>query len=286
MPSGLLARLRTEQARALRAGPVGREGAKQAGGRRGPPVGVRRAGSARSGINVIETLRAAAPWQLLRRRERAENATAAARQPILVRPDDFRVTRHRQRIATTTIFLVDASGSAALHRLAEAKGAVELVLAECYVRRDRVALLAFRGRSADMLLPPTGSLVRAKRALAGLPGGGGTPLAAGIDAALVLAGQIRRCGQTPALVLLSDGRANVARDGRGGRARAEEEALAAARAIRSAAIGCVLVDTSPRPSNEARRLAAELGGLYLPLPYAEASGVARALRDTHAARRA
>jgi magnesium chelatase subunit D len=93
------------------------------------------------------------------------------------------VSRFKQRRETTTIFVVDASGSAALHRLAEAKGAVELLLADCYVRRDRVAMLAFRGKGAELMLPPTRSLVRAKRSLAGLPGGGGTPLAAGMDAA-------------------------------------------------------------------------------------------------------
>ena len=100
-----------------------------------------------------------------------------------MRRDDFRMTRFQQRTRTTTIFVVDASGSSALNRLAEAKGAVELLLADCYVRRDQVALLAFRGKEAELLLPPTRSLVRAKRSLAGLPGGGGTPLAAGIDAA-------------------------------------------------------------------------------------------------------
>ena len=96
-------------------------------------------------LNLIETLRAAAPWQRLRDRRGTR---------IAVRPEDFRVTRFRPRTQTTTVFVVDASGSAALHRLAEAKGAVELLLAECYVRRDRVALLAFRGTGAELLLPP------------------------------------------------------------------------------------------------------------------------------------
>ena len=102
-----------------------------------------------------------------------------SRPRMLVRQDDFRITRFKQRTETTTIFVVDASGSSALHRLAEAKGAVELLLADCYIRRDQVALIAFRGSGAELLLPPTRSLARAKRSLAGLPGGGGTPLAAG-----------------------------------------------------------------------------------------------------------
>jgi magnesium chelatase subunit D len=139
---------------------------------------------------------------------------------VEVRKDDFRVTRYRQRSETTTIFVVDASGSAALHRLAEAKGAVELLLADCYVRRDRVAMVAFRGPGAELLLPPTRSLVRAKKGLAALPGGGGTPLASGIDAAIGLADGVRRRGGTPVIVILTDGRANVTRAGIGGRTQA------------------------------------------------------------------
>jgi magnesium chelatase subunit D len=101
---------------------------------------------------------------------------------IEVHPDDFRIVRFRQRTETSIVFAVDASGSTtALHRLGEAKGAVELLLTDCYVRRDHVALIAFRGRDATLSLPPTRSLARAKRCLAGLPGGGATPLATGIE---------------------------------------------------------------------------------------------------------
>jgi magnesium chelatase subunit D len=91
---------------------------------------------------------------------------------VQVRASDFRVMRRQERSQTTTVFAIDASGSSALHRLAEAKGAVELLLAECYVRRDQVAVVAFRGRGAEVLLAPTRSLTRAKRSLAGLPPGG------------------------------------------------------------------------------------------------------------------
>lgn len=197
-----------------------------------------------------------------------------------MRSDDFRITRFKQQARTTTIFVVDASGSAALHRLAEAKGAVELLLADCYVRRDQVVLIAFRGQGAELLLPPTRSLVRAKRSLAGLPGGGGTPLAAGIDAALTLAETVRRHGDTPVVILLTDGRANIGRDGKPGRAQATEEALAAARQLRAAGLTALLVDTSPRPQGQAEALAQAMNAQYLPLPHADAVALSRAVQAT------
>jgi magnesium chelatase subunit D len=166
-----------------------------------------------------------------------------------------------------------------MHRLAEAKGAVELLLADCYVRRDQVALIAFRGDGATLLLPPTGSLLRAKRSLAGLPGGGPTPLAAGIEAAHGLAGSIRRAGRTPVITLLTDARANIARDGTGGRPRAEAEALETGRSLRATKVATLLVDTSPRPNPFARRLAEEMGARYVPLPYADAPMLSRAVRS-------
>jgi magnesium chelatase subunit D len=178
---------------------------------------------------------------------------------------------------------VDASGSAALHRLAEAKGAVEMLLADCYVRRDQVAVVAFRNRGAEVLLPPTPSLVRAKRSLAGLPGGGPTPLAAGLDAATAICADTSRRGRTPLLVLLTDGRANIARNGEAGRPAAEADALAAALPIRLAGIPALLVDTAPRPHPFAKRVAEAMGARYLPLPAADSarlSGAVAAARPT------
>ena len=267
IPSGLLATL---QARTQRQVPrtAGVSGAFQAG-RRGRPAAIR-AGDPRGAerLNLVETLRAAAPWQRIR------GATGGRLQ---IRRADFRVNCCVQRAETTTIFVVDASGSSALNRLAEAKGAVELLLGECYVRRDQVAVLAFRGTGAQLLLPPTRSLVRAKRGLAALPGGGGTPLAAGLDAGLLLADSVLRRGGTPSLVLLTDGRGNVARDGRGGRERAEADSLQAARAIRLAGVAVLLVDTSPRPASAARKLAEAMAARYLPLPYASAAALSAAI---------
>jgi magnesium chelatase subunit D len=188
------------------------------------------------------------------------------------------VQRRVQRRATTTIFAIDASGSQALHRLAEAKGAVELLLADCYARRDRVAVIGFRGAAAQVLLAPTRSLVRARRQLAGLPGGGGTPLAAGIEAVHAMAGTVRRGGATPLVVLLTDGRANIARDGTPGRDAATRDALAAARAFSGSATAALLIDTSPQPSAAAQAVAAALGARCIALPHAQAQALSQAVK--------
>jgi len=278
LPPDVLAALRATSGRS-RMRSQGKSGALQKSNKRGRPAGVLR-GDLRTGakLNVIETLRAAAPWQPLRRRETPPTGRSDSQPRILIRKEDLRIARFKQRTQTTTIFVVDASGSAALHRLAEAKGAVELLLADCYIRRDQVALIAFRGSVAELLLPPTRSLARAKRSLAGLPGGGGTPLAAGLDAAFVLADSIRRKGQTPAIILLTDGRANIARDGGQGRPRAEEDAMVAARQLRVAGISTVLVDTSPRPGPLAAQFAKEMGARYLALPQADAATLSKAVQ--------
>jgi magnesium chelatase subunit D len=272
IPQGLLERLVAASAKEKRAA-AGRAGAKGKGGKRGRPMGVRAAPPGPGlRLSLIETLRAAAPWQRLRAREKA-----GAGPRVRVRREDFRVMRVEQRTRSTTIFLVDASGSSALNRLAEAKGAVELLLADCYKRRDQVAVLAFRGRDAKILLPPTRSLTRAKRSLAGLPGGGGTPLAAGIDAGFLLAEAVRRAGDTPTLVFLTDGRANVSLSGEGGRARADQDARDASRRLRAAGHRALFVDISPRANDQARGIAAEMGALYIALPYASAAAVSSAV---------
>lgn len=272
IPADLLAKL---QRAATVAGGAGGRGTAGKVGLRGRPAGARRGDPGRGArLDVVETLRVAAPWQRLRRRERGARTGGA----VEVRRDDFRVKRFRERTRTTTIFVVDASGSAALHRLAEAKGAVELMLADCYVRRDQVALVAFRDRAAEELLPPTRSLVRAKRGLAALPGGGGTPLAHGIDTALGVVDRARRRGETPVLVLLTDGRANIARDGSPGRPQAMADALAAAERARVVEVPALVIDTSARPQESAAQLATAMGARYLPLPYADAARLDAAVR--------
>jgi magnesium chelatase subunit D len=269
IPADILAMLLSGGQRTRTRGPSGPAGDSIISLLRGRPLASRKGDPRRRArIDLLATLMSAAPWQKLR-----QAATPKA-TGLLVRPDDLRIKRFKERRGSTTIFVVDASGSTARDRLAEAKGAIELLLAECYVRRDQVALVAFRGRAADMLLPPTRSLARAKRCLASLPGGGGTPLASGLDMATRVAEDERRRGRTPTIVLITDGRANVGRDGEGGRERAQAEAEQAAGTLAQMRLSSIMIDNAPRPEPKARSLAARMGASYVALPMARASTVA------------
>ncbi|MBP8235081.1 MAG: magnesium chelatase subunit D [Rhizorhabdus sp.] len=272
LPNDVLARIAAGRSR--KAGRANGAGERQPSGARGRPMSAR-AGMPGSGrrLSLIDTLRAAAPWQRLR---------GADGGRVAVRRSDLRIRRFETRARALTIFAVDASGSSALARLAEAKGAVELLLAESYVKRAEVAVVAFRGTMAELLLPPTRSLARARRSLAELPGGGGTPLAAGLNAAREIAESARARGRTPFVVVLTDGRANIAADGSAAREAAERDAIAAAGAIGAAGIASAFVDISARPRPEGARLAREMGARYLPLPRADAAAMHAAVTAAQA----
>ncbi|MFO8125042.1 magnesium chelatase subunit D [Yoonia sp.] len=274
LPDNLLDQLAAQKARAGRGNGTG---AARKGNRRGRPL-PSRAGRISDGarIDIIGTLRAAAPWQTIRR-------NASGRDGLQIRPADIRIKRFEEKSDRLLIFTVDASGSSALSRLAEAKGAVELLLAQAYARRDHVALVAFRGTEAELLLPPTRSLVQTKRRLAGLPGGGGTPLAAGMMTAFDQATQATRRGLTPTIAILTDGRANIALDGRADRKQAAIDAQQIARMLRAHGTDVIVIDTGNRPEPALRNLAQTLDAAYLPLPRANAErlskSVATALGD-------
>ncbi|WBQ09813.1 magnesium chelatase subunit D [Hyphomonadaceae bacterium ML37] len=263
IPPGLLARLEAGVSTS-RASSAGQSGATRKSGQRGRPAGTRRGdpGEGRK-LDVLATLRAAAPWGRVRRRgwDRLKSGPA-----LEVRREDFRIKHFKQKAETLTVFVVDASGSLALNRLSEAKGAVELMLAESYVRRDQVALIAFRGSTAETLLPPTRSLTRAKKCLSALPGGGGTPLATAIEAAEALAHAAARQGRTVTLVFLTDGAANVTRAGTGGRDVAQAEAHDAARRLRAAGHATIIVDVSKRGADTAKSVAQNMAARYVRLP--------------------
>ena len=278
IPPGLLALIGAGLKPRGRAAQGGKAGAEAASAKRGRPLAARRGELRQGKLSLIDTLRAAAPWQVLRARQGGGSQGSR----LIVKPDDFRVIRFKERRRTTAIFVVDASGSSAIQRLGEVKGAIELLLADCYVRRDSVAMVAFRGQGAEVVLPPTRSLALAKRRLAGLPGGGGTPIAAGLEAALALADAVRRKGQTPLVVLMTDGRANVARDRQPGRAHALADAIEAAKGLAAAGVASLAIDTSgPGPAGgepPTRALGRAMAARYLALPSAGAATVSAAVR--------
>ena len=272
IPPDLLASL--VQGKAPRRSSSSGTGQKRKAATRGKPLGAR-PGMPRGGakLALIDSLRAAVPWQAVRKREAGASDTSS----ILKRKEDLRIRRFEERAARVTIFAVDASGSAAAARLAEAKGAVELMLAQAYVTRSEVALVAFRGTTAELLLPPTRSLTRARRMLSELPGGGGTPLALGLNAAREVAESVIARGRSAALVILTDGRANIAADGSPGRPQAAADAQAAAKAIAVQRIDALVVDISARPGPEGAALANALGGRFLALPRADARMIQKAI---------
>lgn len=261
---------------------TGKAGTPQKNARRGRPIAVSRTApfpDARP--NILATLRAAAPWQMIRSQNRAVLLARLSvrdkrhvKQPrALITRDDYRFQRLRHETPSTAIFMVDASGSTALERLGETKGAIEQLLSRCYVRRDEVAMIAFRGRAAETVLPPTRSLVMAKRKLAGLLGGGPTPLVSGLEKGLELALSVRRQGSTPVMVLLTDGRGNIARNGEPDRTRAQEELGLVAGQYRSLEMRSICIDIARRPRESVASLAETMGADLHFLRHADAGSM-------------
>jgi magnesium chelatase subunit D len=269
LPPHMLDALMTRQGAASH-NTSGRSGQTRAGSQRGRPLPPRpgRPGG-QSRLHVLATLRAAAPKQRLRQ--------AHSTGRVAIRAEDFHIQRYQQRASSCLILALDASGSAALQRLAEAKGAVELLLQQSYARRDSVCIVAFRGAQAQLLLPATRSLVRAKRAMTGLPGGGGTPLALALKMAHEQAAQLQRQGITPILVVLSDGRANVTLQGLGGRAQAQTDAQSWGQQWRTTGHRALWIDTSMQPDAQAQQVAATMGASYLPMPQVQSQRMAHAI---------
>ena len=289
LPKHLLAQLAASSA-ASRSKAVGATGAgaqAMKGRGRGRSIGALPRRKPRSGerLHLLASIRAAAPFQKLRRVSEentdlgntSRQAAAGLPHRIHLRPNDLHVHREKKRRGNTTVFVVDASGSMALQRLSEAKGAIEILLADCYVRRDRVAMIAFRGKGAEVLLDPTRSLVAAKRSLTALPGGGGSPVAAGLSLAAQMVEQLKRMGDSTVVVVLTDGRANLTRDGQPGRQQAALEAQQMARLLAVSADKRLLIDTSMRPEPAAQALAAAMRGMYMPMPFAQAREMGQAI---------
>jgi len=199
-------------------------------------VGSRMPEGKASGLALDATLRAAAPHQLGRR------AASESQNVVLIEAQDIRDKVRESKSGSMVLFVVDASGSmGAQRRMVAVKGAVMSLLLDAYQRRDRVGMISFRGTSASLMLPPTNSVDLARVHLADMPTGGRTPLSAGLFKALevIETERVKDRNVLPLLVLLSDGRGNVAL----GLDSPLDEAYAAAGIIGDDKIPSVVVDT-------------------------------------------
>ncbi len=284
LPAGLLSQLSSGQS-IPKKGAGGRVGDLQRGAKKGRPLPAIK-GLPQNGnrLHILSTLRHAAPRQRIRGNE-TYSPTQTPSKPIgsnnrlKIRSEDFHIQRFAKRSESCIIFCIDASGSAALERLAEAKGAVELLLKDSYARRDHICVISFRDKAALVQLPATRSLVRAKRQLQALPGGGGTPLASALKLSIDTALQARQHGMSPTLVILSDGRANVTLQGEGSRPIAKAQALTWAKQWRATHLKGIWLDTSARPEPNAQEIAMAMGAHYVPLPHANGQKMAKAIEN-------
>jgi magnesium chelatase subunit D len=228
------------------------------------------------GLHLPATIRAAAADQRARGR-RGEG-------PLRVRPEDLREAVREGREGNLVVFVVDASGSmAARHRMAAVKGAVLALLTDAYQRRDTVALIAFRGAGADLLLPATSSVEAGVARLRQLPTGGRTPLAEGLVAArdLLRVQRLRDPRRRALVLVVTDGRATAG-------CRPLERSRQAARLLAAEGAASVVVDCESGPVRLglAAELAVQLGAEHLPLAEVTADGLAAAARTRRAGRAA
>ncbi|MGW3390371.1 putative cobaltochelatase [Streptomyces cinereoruber] len=240
----------------------------------GRTTGSTRPRGALTKLHLAATVQAAAPHQKARGR---------TGRGLVVRRDDLRQATREGREGNLVLFAVDASGSmAARQRMSAVKGAVLSLLLDAYQRRDKVGLVTFRGRDAEVALPPTSSVDAAAARLEQLPTGGRTPLSAGLLKAhdVLRVERLRDPSRRPLLVVVTDGRAT------GGRAAGDPVALAARAARLHAAEGTasVVVDceTGPVRLGLAGRLALELGGTAVTLDELRADAIAGLVRDVQA----
>ncbi|WP_435970780.1 putative cobaltochelatase [Streptomyces sp. Qhu_M48] len=223
-------------------------------------------------LHLAATVRAAAPHQKARGR---------SGPGLVVRRDDLRQATREGREGNLVLFAVDASGSmAARQRMSAVKGAVLSLLLDAYQRRDKVGLVTFRGRDAEVALPPTSSVDAAAARLEKLPTGGRTPLSAGLLKAhdVLRVERLRDPSRRPLLVVVTDGRAT------GGGADPVALAARAARLHASEGTASVVVDceTGPVRLGLARELARELGGTAVTLDELRADSIAGLVKDVQA----
>jgi magnesium chelatase subunit D len=211
--------------------------------------------------------------------------SATLRSAALRNTGEFRVKKidlHQQiragKSANLILFVVDASGSMAAQRRMEAvKGAVLALLTDAYQQRDEVAVIVFRGESATLLLSPTRSVDLAEQSLRELPTGGRTPLPHALQLTLETLEQANDNGIPPLLVLLSDGKANVALND-GGDPWQETLQLAGLLAERGLPTLVLDTETGYLRLGRARQLAQALGAECLSLEELSAESLTLTIR--------
>ncbi|MFE7104749.1 putative cobaltochelatase [Streptomyces sp. NPDC057575] len=234
----------------------------------GRTTGARRPQGALTKLHLAATVQAAAPHQRTRGR---------SGRGLVVRRDDLRQAVREGREGNLVLFVVDASGSmAARQRMAAVKGAVLSLLLDAYQRRDKVGLITFRGRDAEVALPPTSSVDAAAARLELLPTGGRTPLAAGLLKAheVLRVERLRDPSRRPLLVVVTDGRATGGPDPVALASRAAR--LHEAEGVASVVVDC---ESGPVRLGLAGSLARDLGGSAVTLDELRAEAIAGLVKD-------
>lgn len=244
-------------------GTPGRRSAARTG--RGQTVGTLPTSATTGPIHLPATLAAAAPFQIGRGRQSGR---------ILLAATDLRRAERRGKEGNLVLFVVDASGSmAARARMTEVKGAVLGLLLDAYQRRDKVGLITFRDKGAELVLPPTSSVENAARRLEAIQTGGRTPLAAGLAKAVQVINteRLRDPLRRPLILLITDGRADAASAARAG---------AGLRGHDVVVLDC---ERGPVKLRQAERLAIDLGADYLRLDDATTEPLAAVVTERRSA---
>jgi len=192
-------------------------------------------------------------------------ATAAGawkpKSNVLVPADAIRFKLFKRKQGRLFIFAIDLSGSMAQNRINQAREAMMGLLRQSYIYRDSVAIVGFRGSGAEIMLPPARSIIRARRVLASLPMGGGTPLSAGLVCALDLAKRVGSTAGSKVLLIFTDGGANVPLQ-----AVINSELARLGVELKRNDVSCVLIDTQPAfRSSDTNKIADNLGARLIKL---------------------